>query len=265
MNGGVPVVMVLSGNDPSGGTGVQADIEAIASMGCHATPVLTALTVQDSAGVRDIMPVSPGLIAAQARAVLEDIPIAAIKIGALVEVGAIEAIHTLLLDYPTIPVIADPLGALPLTAASAAALYPALATLLLPQLTVLTVTGPEARQLAPAADTLDACALALLARDCRYVLITGAREPTAPVINTLYGQQRRLGSFRWERLPQQYKGAGCTLSAALAGLVAQGQEPHTAIYQAQEYTWDALRAGYRIGRGWPVPNRLFWADDHEPD
>lgn len=261
MTVGVPVVMVLSGNDPSGGAGVQADIEAIASMGCHTVPIVTALTVQDTVAIKEVVPIAPGLIAAQARAVLEDMPVAAIKIGALPDVATIEIIHTLLGDYPALPVICDPLGALPTV--ETAELYQALQTLLLPQVTVLTVTSREARRLAPEADTLEACAMALLARDCRYVLITGTHEPTVDVLNVLYGGQRRLDSYRWERLAQQYKGAGCTLSAALAGLFAQGQELHTAIYQAQEYTWDALRAGYRIGLGWPVPNRLFWADDHE--
>jgi hydroxymethylpyrimidine/phosphomethylpyrimidine kinase len=68
-----------------------------------------------------------------------------------------------------------------------------------------------------------------------------------------------MESFAWERLPHSYHGSGCTLSSAIAGLLAHGLEPFTAINEAQEYTWEALNNGYRIGMGQHIPNRLFWA------
>lgn len=262
-NAPIPVVMTLAGNDPSGGAGIQADIEAIASMGCHAAPVITTLTVQDTQDIKEILPLSPGLVTAQARAVLEDMPVAAIKIGLMGSVEIAEVIHTLLKDYPDIPVILDPVlatgGGTPLANAQ---LIDALRTLLLPMIKVLTPNSIEARQLAPEADSLDACAMALLSRDCEFVLITGTHENSPKVINNLYGNNRRLESFAWERLPGRYHGSGCTLASAIAGLMAQGQEPYSAIHQAQEYTWQSLRAGYRIGMGQYLPHRLFWADDH---
>ncbi|MDX1656289.1 MAG: hydroxymethylpyrimidine/phosphomethylpyrimidine kinase [Candidatus Competibacteraceae bacterium] len=261
----VPVVMALAGNDPSGGAGLQADIEAIVSMGCHAAPVVTTLTVQDTRDIKEILPLTPGFIAAQARAVLEDMPVAAIKIGLIGSVEGVEAIHTLLIDYPDIPVVLDPvLASGGGTELADQEIIEALRTLLLPQTTVLTPNGQEARRLAPEADTLDACAMALLERGCRYVLITGAHENTPQVINRLYGNERLLETTAWERLPGSYHGSGCTLASAIAGLIAQGQEMASAIQQAQEYTWEALRGGYRIGMGQHIPNRLFWADDHEP-
>jgi hydroxymethylpyrimidine/phosphomethylpyrimidine kinase len=257
----IPVVMILAGNDPSGGAGIQADIEAIVSMGCHAAPVITALTVQDTQNVQDIIPLSPGLVTAQARAVLEDIPVAAIKIGLISSVEIAEAIHTLLTDYPRIPVILDPvLAAGGGTELATRELIDALRTLLLPLTTVLTPNSIEARRLAPEADSLQACAMALLELECEFVLITGTHENSPQVINSLYGNYRLLESFTWERLPGSYHGSGCTLASAIAGLVAQRQEYRSAIRRAQEYTWETLRSGYRIGRSQYIPHRLFWAD-----
>ena len=256
--------MCFSGLDSTGGAGMQADIEAIASMGCHAAPVVTALTVQDTQQVIDYTPVEANILIAQARAVLEDIPVAAIKIGMLGDVSVIEAIHTLLTDYPNIPVVLDPVlvggggGEL-----SNEPVIDAIIRLLLPQTTVLTPNSPEARTLAPEADTLDACGQDLLDKGCEFVLLTGTHEEAEHVENRLYGNRRLLDTFTWERLPHSYHGSGCTLAAAIAGLLAQGLEPFTAIHEAQEYTWEALRNGYRVGMGQLLPNRLFWARGEE--
>lgn len=260
----IPVVMCFSGLDSTGGAGMQADIEAIASMGCHAAPVVTALTVQDTQQVIDYTPVDASILIAQARAVLEDMPVAAIKIGMLGDVSVIEAIHTLLTDYPNIPVVLDPVlaggggGNL-----SNELIVDAIIRLLLPQTTVLTPNSPEARTLAPEADTLDACGQDLLDKGCEFVLLTGTHEEAEHVENRLFGNHRLLETFSWERLPHSYHGSGCTLAAAIAGLLAQGLEPFTAIHEAQEYTWEALRHGYRVGMGQLLPNRLFWARGEE--
>ena len=256
--------MCFSGLDSTGGAGIQADIEAIASMGCHAAPVVTALTVQDTQQVIDYTPVDANVLIAQSRAVLEDMPVAAIKIGMLGDVSVIEAIHTLLTDYANIPVVLDPVlvggggGEL-----SNETIIDAIIRLLLPQTTVLTPNSPEARTLAPEADTLDACGQDLLDKGCEFVLLTGTHEEAEHVENRLYGNRRLLDTFTWERLPHNYHGSGCTLAAAIAGLLAQGLEPFTAIHEAQEYTWEALRNGYRVGMGQLLPNRLFWARGEE--
>ena len=91
------------------------------------------------------------------------------------------------------------------------------------------------------------------------MLITGTHEATPRVVNLLYGNLRQLESFTWDRLPGEYHSSGCTLASAIAGLLAQGHEPLTAIRQAQEYTWESLKHAYRTGRGQLIPNRLFWA------
>ncbi len=257
----IPVVLVLAGLDPTGGAGIQADVEAIACMGSHAAPVATAITVQDTTDVMGYTPLPAALVIQQARVVLEDIPVAAIKIGMTGSVEIIEAIHTLLNDYPGLPVVLDPV----LVAGGGGTLAedPAVAAikaLLLPQATIVTPNGYEARALAPEADTLDACAMALLADGAGSVLITGGDENTAEVVNVLYGNNRILERYQWERLEGSYHGSGCTLSAALAGLLAQGDECFTAVYKAQEFTWQALKHGYRIGMGQLLPHRFFWAN-----
>ncbi|QQS55770.1 MAG: hydroxymethylpyrimidine/phosphomethylpyrimidine kinase [Candidatus Competibacteraceae bacterium] len=260
--------MTLAGNDPSGGAGLAADITAIASLGCHPAPIVTALTVQDTHNVHALLPVEPDQVLAQARAVLEDMPVAAIKIGLIGSVENAGALHALLAAYPGIPVVLDPI----LTAGGGTELanlklLNAVRTLLLPLVTVLTPNSVEARRLAPEADTLEACAMALLGHGSRYVLITGGHEPTGEVINSCYGNNRLLESYRWPRLPGHHHGSGCTLAAAIAALLAQGRELEWAalssvVRRAQDYTWHALQASYRVGGGQLLPNRLFWASTH---
>jgi hydroxymethylpyrimidine/phosphomethylpyrimidine kinase len=263
-----PVVMTLAGNDPSGGAGIAADIETLVSLGCHPAPVITALTVQNTHNVQALLPVDPNEAFAQARAVLEDMPVAAFKVGVIGGADNAAALHRLFAAWPNIPVILDPvLAAGGGTELASTALIEALQTLLLPLTTVLTPNSVEARRLAPEADTLEACAMALLARGCRYVLITGGHEsePPTEVINTLYGNNRLLETWRWPRLPHEYHGSGCTLASAIAALLAQGHHPYleesicSAIHGAQQYAWRALQAGYRAGGGQWLPNRLFWA------
>ncbi|MGI9304745.1 MAG: bifunctional hydroxymethylpyrimidine kinase/phosphomethylpyrimidine kinase [Gammaproteobacteria bacterium] len=262
--GAPPMIMAFAGLDPTGGAGVQADIEAVASMGCHAAPVATCVTVQDTTNVKGFVPLDPELVMQQARAVLEDMPIAAIKIGMTGDSGIVEAIHTVLTDYPDIPVVFDPvLNAGGGGMLSRDEIVTAIRTLLLPLSTVITPNSHEARALAPEGDTLDACAMALLGHGAEYVLVTGAHENTPQVINHLYGNNRKLDSYSWERLQHSYHGSGCTLAAAIAGLLAQGYEPVGAVHEAQEYTWRTLSCGYRSGMGQCLPDRFFWAVEDE--
>jgi hydroxymethylpyrimidine/phosphomethylpyrimidine kinase len=258
----IPIVLVFAGHDPCGGAGIQADIEALASQGCHAATTLTALTVQDSRDVQDFRPLDAVDVIAQARAVLEDMPVDVFKLGMLGSVRNIEAIHTILSDYPEIPVVLDPvLASGGGTDLGGPELAEAMRILLLPMTTVLTPNTLEARALARGADTIEACALSLLEDGVDYVLVTGTHENTRHVDNRLYHDDRLLETFSWERLPDSYHGSGCTLASSLAGLLAQGLDPFAAAHEAQDYTWNALRQGYRPGLGQHLPNRLFWAGD----
>ena len=266
-----PVVMTLAGNDPSGGAGIAADIETLVSLGCHPAPVITALTVQDTHNVQALLPVESAQVLAQARAILADLPVAAFKVGVIGSADNAAALYTLFSEHPDIPVVLDPvLAAGGGTNLTSAPLLEAIQTLL-SCTTVLTPNSVEARRLTPEADTLEACAMALLERGCRYVLITGGHEsePSTEVVNTLYGNNRRLETWRWPRLPENYHGSGCTLASAIAALLAQihgsrsEESVLSALYRAQHYTWRSLQAGYQAGGGQRLPNRLFWAVDFQ--
>ena len=261
-----PVVMCFAGMDSTGGAGIQADIETLASIGCHAAPVVTAITVQDTQNVKGFAAVDANLVIEQARAVLEDIAVDAFKIGMLGSAENVEAVHSVLTDYPNIPVVLDPI----IRAGGGSALadddlVDAMISLLFPLTTILTPNSREARALASEADSLVACAQELLETGCEYILITGTHERSIEVINTLYGNHRLLESYTWERLPNSYHGSGCTLAAAIAGLLAHGLAPVAAVHEAQDFTWQSLKYGYRMGMGQHIPNRFFWAQSEEDE
>lgn len=271
-----PLVMSFAATDPSGGAGLQADLLTISSMGCHPLSVVTAITVQDTSGVDDILPIDPEWVVDQARAMLEDVPVAAFKIGLLGSVENIAAIAEVLADYPDIPLVMDPV----LASGRGDELVnddmlDAMRELLIPQATIITPNSIEARRLALDEDneeddpTLEECAKRILSWGCEYVLITGTHEQTHKVINTLYSERGVISSDSWARLPGIYHGSGCTLASAIAALLAQGVAVPDAVKEAQEYTWQTLNAGFRPGMGQHIPDRLFWArgeeDESEPE
>ena len=267
-----PIVLCFSATDPSGGAGLQADLLTIASMGCHPLTVVTAITVQDTSGVDDVLPIDAEWVNDQARAVLEDMPVAAFKIGLLGSVENIAVIAAILADYPDIPLVFDPV----LTSGRGDELandnmLDAMRELLLPQTTVLTPNSIEARSLVQDEDSeedvqnLADCARLLLQMGCEYVLITGTHEHTPKVINTLYNEQGVVSDEHWPRLPGIYHGSGCTLAAAIAALLANGLSVEDAVNEAQEYTWQALKHGFRPGMGQHIPDRLFWAQDEDEE
>ncbi|WP_428354015.1 bifunctional hydroxymethylpyrimidine kinase/phosphomethylpyrimidine kinase [Methyloprofundus sp.] len=257
-----PVVLCFSGHDPSGGAGIQADIETIISHQSHATSVITTITEQDTHNVKKMLPQSAEAIISQARTILEDLPVKAIKIGLMGRVETVEAIHTILSEYSTIPVILDPvLAAGGGSSLSSDALIDSIIELLLPRTTILTPNSVEARQIAKT-DDLELSGTRLLELGCKYVLITGAHEQTDAVSNKLYHQGECIETYSWDRLPQSYHGSGCTLASSIASLLAHGLEIKTCMMEAQEYTWNCLNAGYQLSSGQFLPNRLFWMHDH---
>jgi hydroxymethylpyrimidine/phosphomethylpyrimidine kinase len=200
----------------------------------------------------------------QARALLEDMPVAAFKIGLLGSIENISAIAEILSDYPDIPVVLDPVLASGRGDELADdEMIAALRGLLLPQTTVLTPNSLEARRLADEDDDDDPplieCARRLVAYGCEYVLVTGTHEHSPQVVNSLYGEAGLLRSDAWDRLPGSYHGSGCTLASAIAANLANGLSVTDAVRDAQDYTWQALAAGFRPGMGQFIPDRFFWA------
>jgi hydroxymethylpyrimidine/phosphomethylpyrimidine kinase len=144
-----PAVLSFAASDPTGGAGIQADILTVASLGCHPLSVLTAITVQDTTGVEGVLPIDAGWVADQARALLEDMPVAAFKIGLLGSVEAIAAIAEVVADYPDIPLVLDPVLASGRGDQFAdEEMIEAMIGLLLPQTTLITPNSLEARRLA---------------------------------------------------------------------------------------------------------------------
>src|SRR5947207_1902787 len=268
MSSGPPIVLTFAASDPSGGAGLQADILTLAAMGCHPLSVLTALTVQDTTGVEGLMAIDSDWVADQARALLEDIPVDAFKIGVLGSVENIAAIAEIISDYPDVPLILDPVLASGRGDELASdEMAHAMTELLLPHATLLTPNSMEARRLAEVDDdgepSLAQCAERLIIAGCDHVLITGTHEATAQVVNTLYAKSGVVRSDSWPRLPGKYHGSGCTLASAIAAMLANGVALADAAREAQEYTWQSLAKAYRPGMGQFVPDRLFWARDEK--
>jgi len=268
-----PIVLVFAAADPSGGAGLQADIMTLSSMGCHPLSVVTAVTIQDTMGVDDVWPIEAEWVADQARCVLEDMPVAAFKIGLLGNVEQAAIIAEVVSDYPEVPLVLDPV----LASGRGDELVTeemvvALRELLIPQTTILTPNSLEVRRLAAEegeegdGPDLAECAKRIVTLGCEYVLVTGTHENTAQVVNTLYGQNGVVRSDSWQRLAGTYHGSGCTLASAIAATIANGLEVSDAVKDAQEYTWQTLKAGFRPGMGQYIPDRLFWArEDEKPD
>lgn len=265
MTASPPRVLVFSASDPSAGAGLQADILTIASLGCHPLTVVTALTVQDTVGVDSVHPVDAELVERQARQLLEDMPVAAFKLGVLGSLENVVAVAEIVADYPDVPLVFDPVLASGRgDEFSNEDMVSAMRELLLPQTTVVTPNAPEARRLAESDEDenepdAEECARRLVGLGAQHVLITGTHESTPMVVNSLFGESGLIRRDRWERLPGSYHGSGCTLASAIAACIARGADIEEAVRDAQEYTWQTLANGFRPGMGQFIPDRLFWA------
>jgi hydroxymethylpyrimidine/phosphomethylpyrimidine kinase len=243
-----PLVLSFAAADPTGGAGLQADVLTLAALGCHPLSVLTAVTVQDTRGVSRMQALDVRLFSEQAQCLLEELQVAAFKIGVVGSPAIAQAIAGILAGHPRVPVVLDPVLASgrgdPLADAAVVA---ALREHLLPRATVLTPNTLEARALGGVA--------ACIARGCSYVLLTGTHADTPEVVNTLHGAGGVLREDRWPRLSGSFHGSGCTLASAIAARLAHGDAVPEAARAAQEFTWRALERGFRPGSGQFLPWR----------
>ena len=227
---------------------MQADVLTLAALGCHPLSALTAVTVQDTHGVHRMHVLDAQLVAEQAQRLLDELPVAAFKIGVVASAANAAAIAVILAEHPRVPVVLDPVLASgrgdPLANAAALA---ALREHLLPRTTVLTPNTLEARALGGVADCL--------ARGCKFVLLTGTHADTPEVVNTLYSAAGAVREDRWRRLPGSYHGSGCTLASAIAARLAHGDAVPEAARAAQDFTWHALERGFKPGSGQHLPWR----------
>jgi hydroxymethylpyrimidine/phosphomethylpyrimidine kinase len=261
-------VLVFNSSDPSGAAGVAADIVAIGSVGAHALPVLSGALARDTSQTFDFFPLDDDAVSEQARAVLEDIEIQAIKLGFVGTPDNLGVVANIASDYPDVPLVAYMPDLSWWTVDKIEAYHDAFAELILPQTGVLvgnystlwrwllpTWVGerkPSARDIAMAANQHGAS----------YTLVTGITATEGWIENTLASAQTALLSEKFPHLDAIFSGAGDTLSAALAALLASGCEVEAGFSEALNYLDRCLAGGFRPGMGHQVPDRLFWA---QPD
>lgn len=254
-----PCVLVFAGADPSGGAGVYADVQAIAAVGAHALPVVTVLTVQDNNRVNAIYSVPAEQVRQQARTLMATLSIDAIKIGIVGSRANATCIAELLAELrtsnPGLPIVLDPVLASghgdALTREDALEVVAPL----LVHATLVTPNLPEAAALCPGVRELAGQAAALLARGTRNVLIKGGHGTQDDIVNRWFAADGAVRDWHWPRLPGSFHGSGCTLAAAIAGLLAQGHTLSEAIDGAQRFTQRALEQAFSIGPGQRIPQR----------
>lgn len=255
-------VLIVAGSDSGGGAGIQADIKTITALGAFATTAITALTVQNTLGVSDIFDVPARIVAAQMRAVLDDIGTDAVKIGMLHRADIIAAVADALPDG--VPLVLDPVmiakGGQALLQAEALA---ALQTRLLPRATLLTPNLPEAELLLgrplPDLAARRAGAMALLASGVTAVLLKGGHADQEPAVTDLLATAAGVTDFTSPRLAgTSTHGTGCTLASAIAAGLAQSLPLDAAITRARRYVADAIRTAPGLGRGHGPLNHAVW-------
>ena len=256
-------VLILAGSDSGGGAGVQADIKAVTMMGGFAATAITAITVQNTLGVHGVHPLPLELIAAQARAVLEDIGTDAVKTGML---GSVEVVETVaaLLDEAKAPAVVDPVmvakGGHPLLPDAA---VEAVRRLMIPRAALLTPNAPEAEALTGLTvrdiDGQRRAGEALLNLGARAVLMKGGHVDGPTVIDLLMTADGET-VLEAERIGTRHThGTGCTLASACAAGLALGRPLEVAVAEAWAYVGEAIRRAPGLGgghgpldHGWPV-------------
>ena len=246
-------VLIIAGSDSGGGAGIQADIKTVTMLGGYAATAITALTVQNTLGVTDILPVPPVFVQAQIRAVLDDIGADAIKIGMLGTTAIVCAVADTLAGV-TVPIVVDPVmvakgGASLLDddahAAMVARLLP-LATLLTPNIPELAaLTGQDVQTEAQAV----AAGRALISQGVRAVLIKGGHLDGDEVVDWLLTPDLEQRFAAPRIFSRHTHGTGCTLASAIATGLAQGDSLKAAVVRARQYVRAAIKAAPGLGQG----------------
>jgi hydroxymethylpyrimidine/phosphomethylpyrimidine kinase len=257
--------MTFNASDPSGAGGLAGDVVTIAAMGAHALPVVTAVVLRDTAEVFDHSAIEADVVVEQARSILEDVTIAAWKVGFLGSAEGVSAVAEVLSDYPDVPLVAYMPNLSWVEEDDQQAYLDSFRELVLPQTEVLvgshqTLTNfllPDWSSDRPASPR--ELAVAAAQHGTRFVLVTSVPLPDQFLDNVLASPQGAITGEKFERFEVSFVGAGDTLSAALAALLAAGSELHTAVGESLAFLDQALDAGFRPGMGNVIPDRFFWA------
>ena len=258
-------VMSFNASDPSGAGGVAGDIATIAAMGAHGLPVVTGIVMRDTHEIFDHHPIDADVIAEQARSILEDVTIAAWKVGFLGSTEGVSTVAEILSDYPDVPLVAYMPNLSWVEEDEQQTYLDAFRELVLPQTEVLvgshqTLTDfllPDWDNERPASPR--ELAVAAGEHGTRYVLVTSVPLPDQFLDNVLASPQGAITGEKFERFEVAFVGAGDTLAAALAALLASGADLTAAVGEALAFLDQALDAGFRPGMGNVIPDRFFWA------
>ena len=270
--GDAPVcVMTFNACDPSGAGGLTADIIAIASAGGHALAIVTGAYVRDTSEIFNHICFDEEMIGDQARTVLEDMTISAIKVGFVGNPENISVVAEIAADYADVPLIAYMPNLSWWNEDEIEGYLDAFRELMLPQTTLLVGNhsslwrwllpdwsgdrNPSAKDIAKAAAQLGV----------PYTLVTGRPLPEQFIDNALATPQAVLYSEKFERFEAVFAGAGDTLSAALTALLGNGHDLQAATSEALTYLDQSLSAGFHPGMGRTVPDRMFWAQADDSD
>ena len=247
-------VLVIAGSDSGGGAGIQADIKTITALGGYAATAITAVTVQNTLGVTGVHPIPLAIIAAQARAVLDDIGADAIKTGMLGDASVVETVAAAIDHAGQVPAVVDPVmiakGGAPLLAEAAIG---AVKSLMIPRAALLTPNAPEAAALTgltvETTDDLRRAGEALLALGAKAVLMKGGHVAGERVVDVLMTSEGET-TFEGERIATRHThGTGCTLASACAAGLAQGLPLEQAVARAWNYVHEAMLRAPGLGRG----------------
>ncbi len=262
---GLACVLVFNANDPSGAGGLTGDVLAMGSVGTHTLPVVTGSYARDTSGIHDFFPFDEEAVSEQARTIAEDVPVQVIKVGFAGSPENLAAIAAIADDYDGVPVVAYMPNLSWWEDGKIDDYLDAFRELLLPQTSVLVghhstlrrwllpewegERNPSPRDLARAASELGV----------PYTLVTGVPLPEQHIDNVLVTPEAVVVHEKFERIEAVFAGAGDTLSAALAALLASGMDLPEATREALSYLDRCLDEGYSPGMGQVIPDRLFWA------
>lgn len=253
-----PTVLCFSGLDPSGGAGLQADIEAIGQSGAHAAIACTALTIQNSQKVFGFEATSKELLLAQANAVVDDLPIKVVKSGMLGTTDNIGALAVFLRQHPDYLYVLDPV----LVANSGGSLGNQETLVrafveLIPLATLITPNTVELRALTGEQD-IDVATQKLFDMGAKSVLVKGGHEDTPDYIqNSLYANGELVSQTQCLRLEGEYHGSGCSLASFIAGRLAQGESLKNSVHHAETWLFGVLKqADIPVEGGQRIPKRF---------
>jgi hydroxymethylpyrimidine/phosphomethylpyrimidine kinase len=262
-------VMSFNASDPSGAGGLAGDVATIAAMGAHALPVVTSIVMRDTAEVFDHHALEAEVVVEQARSILEDITLSGWKVGFLGSAETVGAVAEVLSDYPDLPLVSympglswlDDDQQLPYLDAFRELILPATEVLVGSHTTLTDFLLPEWDSDRPASPR--ELAVAAAEHGTRFVLVTGvalaSKGSEQFIDNVLASPQGAITGEKFERFDAGFVGAGDTLAAALASLLAAGSELQAAVGEALAFLDQSLDSGFRPGMGNVVPDRFFWA------